>query len=274
MLRKKNKLNRFLVCPKCKKKLAFAEFGLRCVECKLYYKIKSDKIFFVNKRDKTDWLNKIKDRIKENPIFYFCLTIIFSPALSLGLKKWQQILAKIPNKDIVLNLGSGPYKIDERSQGVDIFPYKNVEIVADMQNLPIKSNSVGGVVSIATLEHLQEPKRAVVEMHRVLKRGGTAFCVVPFIYGFHSSPCDFFRWTEKGVSALFSGFKSCKIGVLNGPSSALISILPEFLAILFSFNIQILYKLLWFIFTLTVFPIKFLDLILNHFPFRNQALKN
>ncbi|HEC35061.1 MAG TPA: methyltransferase domain-containing protein [Anaerolineae bacterium] len=56
---------------------------------------------------------------------------------------------------------------------VDINPAYTPNVVADICEMPFKSNSVGGIICAAILEHVYDPFRAVDEMHSVLApRGG------------------------------------------------------------------------------------------------------
>lgn len=68
--------------------------------------------------------------------------------------------------------------------GIDIYDkgikyakkvYPKIEFkVADAHNIPYEKNSFDLVVSTEVLEHLDDPKSAILEIKRVLKKGGTA----------------------------------------------------------------------------------------------------
>ena len=61
--------------------------------------------------------------------------------------------------------------------------------VQDLNGIP--AASVGCVLSMEVLEHVQEPRRAVAEMYRVLRPGGLAIAAVPFLFTYHGkSGCD------------------------------------------------------------------------------------
>lgn len=61
-------------------------------------------------------------------------------------------------------------------------------------------------------------------------------------------------------------FKELETGVGAGPTSSLVWILTKWLALLFSFRIKIIYKFLFVIFTLILWPIKFIDILLIGHP--------
>ncbi len=111
--------------------------------------------------------------------------------------------AGIPeNSCVVLEAGSGPafatsiLSCDNRvglavAIDIDIEALKEARlrdeclnvIVADLENLPFRSDCVGLVWNSSTLEHLPTPYRALSEMTRVTKNGGNIFVGVPNVFG-------------------------------------------------------------------------------------------
>ena len=92
------------------------------------------------------------------------------------------------------------------------------------------------------LEHINDPRKAVEEIHRVLKQGGYFYLQLPFIIGFH--PCQMI------IGALLikmsqllehSNFKMSELKITVGPAVGL-QILVEFLSLSFSLGIPIMYK--------------------------------
>lgn len=71
-------------------------------------------------------------------------------------------------------------------------------VVADLQNLPFKGESIDLAWNSSTIEHLPSPEQALSEMERVTRRGGKVFVGVPNLYG----PLGFQHWirnTSVGV---------------------------------------------------------------------------
>ncbi len=60
------------------------------------------------------------------------------------------------------------------------------DIVGDIHNLPFDANTIDAIFCLAVLEHVENPFKAVDEMHRVLRPGGYCFVYVPFLYYYHA----------------------------------------------------------------------------------------
>jgi len=69
----------------------------------------------------------------------------------------------------------------------------------DMQNLPYKDNSFDFVISDQVIEHLEDPKKAIVESYRVLKKDGIAIHTTCFINYIHLCPKDFWRFSIEAL---------------------------------------------------------------------------
>src|SRR5690606_10912522 len=63
-------------------------------------------------------------------------------------------------------------------------------VVADINHLPFKKNSVQIIWNSSTIEHLPDQAHVVAEMSRVTRPGGAVFVGVPYKYG----PLFFQRW--------------------------------------------------------------------------------
>lgn len=73
----------------------------------------------------------------------------------------------------------------------------HVDLEADLgQVLPFDAASFDTVVLSDVLEHVPEPALLWQEMARLLAPGGHAFVNVPFMYGVHEAPHDYYRYTE------------------------------------------------------------------------------
>jgi len=205
---------------------------------------------------------KVKSFLRKYPkIFFF---FYYTLGVFIG-KTAKQAIKNVPPGSLILNLASGIKTIRKDVVNVDLFPYPNVQVVADIHNLPFKDNSADAVICESSLEHLKNPEKAVKEMRRVLKPGGLLYISAPFIVGFHASPDDFYRWTLPGLKEFLKDFQERESGVGWGPTYALTSILREWLAIVLSFNINFLYQILSLFFMVVFAPLNLLDYIFSRF---------
>lgn len=121
--------------------------------------------------------------------------------------------------DKVLIVGSAGSGKMERYQkdfpagaiGLDIDEPAKPDVLGDALYLPFVDASVPFVHCEALLEHVPEPHRVVNEVYRVLQTGGQAFFYVPFLYPYHESPDDYFRFTKSGMVYLCRDFSQIQI---------------------------------------------------------------
>lgn len=219
-------------------------------------------------------IGKIQNFLKKYGRLYNFLVDAFSPVFfnPFTLYKLNRLLKLYSSENTILNIGSGPTYFMNRKDiiNIDIFAFDEVDIVADAHALPIKDACIDFVINIAMLEHVVDPQQVVKEMRRVAKKNGKILCYVPFIVPFHAAPHDFYRWTKSGIKELFSHFENVEIIICGGPTSAMLWILQEWLAILFSFGSRKVHDILFLFFMIITFPIKLLDLLLVLFPYASH----
>ncbi len=220
----------------------------------------------------TGLLAFIQTRFKKVGKIYYFLVSLFGPVLSSSyfrkqIKEHLNIYSS--NDSVIVNIGSGPQYFYGRKDiiNIDLFPFEEVDIVADATDLPIRAGSVDFVINIAMLEHTQEPDLVVSEMERILKPGGKVLAYVPFIVPFHAAPYDFQRWTQKGAINLFCSFQSIAVGVGSGPTSGLLYVLQSWLAILLSCGSKTLFDLFFLLIMVLLSPVKLLDCLLEKISF-------
>jgi len=271
--RKAEYASHVLACPECKKSLKRDENSLNCNDHGNYEIDDFNRPILALKKtlerddkEHRSGINWLKTFLKQFPRIYYSIWHMFCPALML-VNGPRSILYYVKNDaPIILDVGSGPERIGKEFINVDIFPFPEVDIVADASSLPFADNSIDGVVSESVLEHVRDPKKMADEMSRVLKIGGYLYVSVPFIHPFHASPNDFNRWTINGLEYLFKDLEIVEKGVRSGPWSALLLFLAYFLGVLFSFGSEKVAPFLAHIFMLILGPLKYLDLIIMKLP--------
>jgi SAM-dependent methyltransferase len=113
-------------------------------------------------------------------------------------------------KGRVLDIGCGlqPYRpmLDASTTeyvGVDRkHELSNPTVVGSAEALPFEDESFDVVLSTQVLEHLPDPRRALGEAVRVLKKGGRLILTVPGVWPTHEAPYDFWRFTRHGLIRL------------------------------------------------------------------------
>ena len=94
-----------------------------------------------------------------------------------NLKKNQDILHVAPNISEYLFVKN---KINYKKYNtLNLTNLSFIDIVGDITNLDIKDNSYNLIIAWHLLEHINDDKRAISEMHRVLKNGGNLLLCVP-----------------------------------------------------------------------------------------------
>ena len=227
--------------------------------------------------DNEDSVQQVKKKLPKSLISFAKKIQPPSPAFSINAKsnykKLSSLLDDLNLEPRILVIGSGKslqsaadHYLDERyakqTMNLDIDPkFPRIDVAADGHELPFKNDLFHAVIIDAVLEHVKNPNRVVDEIHRVVREGGYVYAEIPFIQGFHADPYDYQRFTTTGIRHLFSGFEEIDAGVCVGPSSALSWILRDYLAILFSFNNDLVYQGLKMIFGWLTFWIKFFDVL-------------
>lgn len=79
----------------------------------------------------------------------------------------------------------------------------NVDVYANLcAHLPFEDDYADTIVSFQVMEHLPEPNKFLAECFRILKKGGTIFITVPFMWHVHEAPYDYYRYTRYGLEYL------------------------------------------------------------------------
>jgi len=189
-----------------------------------------------------------------------------------GYSRMRELLEARSVQPRLLVIGSGAEpgqgtealgeELNQTCINLDIAPFPLVDVVGTGQRLPFLPSSFDGVAIQAVLEHVPYPDQVVAEIHRVLKAGGCVYAEIPFLQGFHAGPGDYRRYTISGITVLFEEFEPLDVSVCCGPSSALAEVLRNYMALLFSFGNDLIFKVLLRGFGWLVLPLKYLDLFL------------
>ena len=121
------------------------------------------------------------------------------------------------DKLYILDIGCGKklYKLFWRDSdyyiGLDITSDSNADILGDCAYLPFKDSCFDFVVAYAVLEHVSDPILMLKECSRVLKQNGKLIISVPFLFPYHPTPQDHWRWTQSGIKILVESIEDLKV---------------------------------------------------------------
>lgn len=209
-----------------------------------------------------DWVFALKNRIKRNrrlatAVFYL------TDLAYLDLRERRRFVAGFPRGARLLNLGSGFRTSPPGFMAVDREAYPEVSVVGDLTALPFQSDSTDGMLCEMVLEHVPDAASALREFQRVLRPGGRIYLAVPFLWPYHASPHDYWRWTSSGMERDFAGFERLASGVSGGPTTTLVNVLHEWLAMVLSLNLDVLYRAFYLALMPLLFPFKILDVLVS-----------
>jgi SAM-dependent methyltransferase len=130
----------------------------------------------------------------------------------------------LPNIEPIYEFGS--YKVSGQEDLADLRPLfpqkeyvgadmrkgKGVDIILNLHDIDLPPESVGTVLCLDTLEHVEYPHRALIEIHRILKPDGIVVISSVMFYPIHDHPNDYWRFTPEAFKSLLKPFKDSFIG--------------------------------------------------------------
>lgn len=94
----------------------------------------------------------------------------------------------------------------KRYIGGDFLPGPAVDVLLDTHLLGVRDGTVGAVVMMDTLEHVQDPLLALREVHRVLRSDGLVLIGSVMNFPIHNHPWDYWRFTPAAFDLLLRPF--------------------------------------------------------------------
>lgn len=214
----RNNIN-ILKCNRCgSNRWSNSEQEIKCLECQnIYFFDENERLIVENKNIKANnWeiVSSGFDLFKDNekPI----------KIDKLGGPRIKDLRKKLDIKGLAVNLGSGKDTHPD-FLNIDLGTYEHVNIVADLQKVPLMDESIELVVSNSVLEHIYDYELVIDEAYRILKKGGYFYLCVPnFCIRHHKY--DYHRWTTPGLHKLFEGkYEIVDSGACRGVAYALIT---------------------------------------------------
>ena len=102
--------------------------------------------------------------------------------------------------------------------GCDMRKGPGVDKILDLHSIDIPEESVGTVLCLDTLEHVEYPHTAMNEIHRILHPDGIAVISSVMKYHIHDHPFDYWRFTPEAFKSLLKPFSSSFVGFAGEPN--------------------------------------------------------
>jgi SAM-dependent methyltransferase len=209
-----------------------------------------------------DWVLELKSRVKRNRRLATALFYL-TDLLYLDLRERARFLRSFPAGARLVNLGAGFRSSPRGFFGLDREAYPGIGVVGELGRLPLRGASVDGILCEMVLEHVPDAAGALAEMLRVLRPGGRVYLALPFLWPYHASPHDYRRWSAQGVLREMAGFEVLAVGVSGGPTTALVNVAHEWLAMVLSLNVDALYRVAYLALIPLLYPLKLADHLLS-----------
>lgn len=125
------------------------------------------------------------------------------------LKKFVQNadgpILEIGSKDYGSTSSFRDYFPDNPYVGLDLEEGKGVDVIQDLtQGIgSLEANSFGLIICCSVLEHTDKPWVMADNITRLMRPGGKIYMSVPWVWRYHAYPDDYFRFSFRGVIALF-----------------------------------------------------------------------
>jgi SAM-dependent methyltransferase len=123
---------------------------------------------------------------------------------SILYKSLREQLPTLRGRVLDVGCGDKPYETWMSGAtsyvGIDVSAGPGVDAVIEPhQPWPVADEDFDAVLCTQVLEHVAEGDRLLMEATRVLKPGGTLLVTVPFAYGEHAWPHDYWRFSRQGA---------------------------------------------------------------------------
>lgn len=135
----------------------------------------------------------------------------------------------LENGHRILNAGSSSTRFGDRCVNVDIQDKPNVDVVADIHDLPDSIGKFDTVICAAALQYCHDPVGVANQFYDVLREGGYLFVDAPWIQPFCVDTPDLNRYSEMSLRHIFSNFEILECGPSIRPGSAF-AMLGEYIA--------------------------------------------
>ncbi len=111
-----------------------------------------------------------------------------------------------------------PFFSDKRYIGADFQKGPGVDAILNLHDINLPLESVGTILIIDTLEHVEYPWKAIEECDRILKPNGILIMTSVMNFKIHSYPNDYWRFTPEAFKSLLKTFPKSFVDFLGEES--------------------------------------------------------
>jgi SAM-dependent methyltransferase len=101
--------------------------------------------------------------------------------------------------------------------GADLRKGPGVDVLLDLHDIDLPSESVGTVLILDTLEHVEYPRKAIENAHTILKEDGIVIITSVMNFAIHDYPQDYWRFTPEAFRSLLKQFAYSFVDALGNP---------------------------------------------------------
>jgi len=141
------------------------------------------------------------------------------------IKQFIEICAEtLPISDPVYEFGSlqvagqegfadlRPFFPGKRYVGADMREGPGVDVILNLHHIDLPSESVGTVLIMDTLEHVEFPHRALEEAYRIIRPNGMVIISSVMNFPVHDYPFDYWRFTPEAFKSILRPFSQSIVG--------------------------------------------------------------
>ena len=144
------------------------------------------------------------------------LVRVISETLPISEPIYEFGALQVPGQESIADLR--PLFPGKAYVGCDMQQGTGVDKVLDLHDIDLPDEMVGTVLMLDTLEHVEYPREAMAEVHRVLQTGGMVVMTSVMKFPIHDYPYDYWRFTPEAFRSLLKGFNCCFVESAGDPA--------------------------------------------------------
>jgi SAM-dependent methyltransferase len=98
---------------------------------------------------------------------------------------------------------------DKKYFGCDMRMGPRVDLILNLHNIDLPSETASTVIALDTFEHVEYPYKAMAEIYRILKPDGMVILSSVMNFPIHDYPYDYWRYTPEAFKSLLKQFEHC-----------------------------------------------------------------